>query len=360
MRAYPTVEALYIIQVAARVTMKKHDKISSKPSTQLAVLAFLAWNGAYLFFVCFNLCLIFGSSFITLSPLIGTRTLALLFYAGFYVLMPCGGLKCHLKDGNPWRAFSEKWYPPFKLMRSYLDFNFGELPKDLVEAEAKPNAQFIIAGFPHGSGADFRVLLEGCIQDIMPNIVKNDNFRTLAASVLFQIPLFRDLALWTGCIDANRKTATKALDRGRSLLVLPGGEAEQLLTTYGKEQVYLSSRKGFVKLAMRKNISVVPMYVFGSNDLFYTSSFLMGPRKFLMKKFGICIPFCFGLLGSLCPLPKRTTIVFGSPLKFAIKGTEPTDDELDLAHQTFCKELKNLFDSHKDSLGYGDRELEIL
>eukprot|EP00551_Chaetoceros_affinis_P020112 CAMPEP_0203735156 /NCGR_PEP_ID=MMETSP0092-20131115/31792_1 /ASSEMBLY_ACC=CAM_ASM_001090 /TAXON_ID=426623 /ORGANISM="Chaetoceros affinis, Strain CCMP159" /LENGTH=70 /DNA_ID=CAMNT_0050619635 /DNA_START=56 /DNA_END=265 /DNA_ORIENTATION=+ len=70
----------------------------------------------------------------------------------------------------------------------------------------------------------------------MPNVVKKNNFRTLAASVLFQIPLISESAQWTGCIDASRKTAQKALDRGRSLLILPGGEAEQLLTTYGREK----------------------------------------------------------------------------------------------------------------------------
>ena len=275
-------------------------------------------------------------------------------------MLPSGGWKSHLQDGMPWRKFSEKWYFPGKIMRSYLRFKFAELPTALVEAEAQPDAQFIIAGFPHGCGSEFRILLEGVIQNALPNIVKKKNLRTLAASVLFQIPIVREIALWTGCIDANRKTATKALDRGRSILILVGGEAEQILTTYGKEQVYLKCRKGFIKLAMRKGVSVVPMYVFGSSDYFYTSSLLLEPRKWIQKKFGICIPICFGLLGSLCPLPKATTIVFGSPLKFSMKGTDPTDEELDLAHETFCKALRSLFDLHKDKAGYGDRQLEII
>ena len=276
------------------------------------------------------------------------------------MLLPNGGWKCHLKDGMPWRAFSEKWYFPGKIMRSYLKLDFGELPKAFVEAEARPDAQFIFACFPHGCGAEFRILMEGIMQKIMPNIIKKNNLRTLTASILFQIPLVRESAIWTGCIDANRKTAEKSLERGRSLLILPGGEAEQLLTTHGQEKVYLNSRKGFIKLAMRKQISVVPMYVFGSSDMFFTSSCLYRPRKWLMKNFGICIPFCFGLFGSFCPLPKTTTIVFGPPLKFSMKGDEPTSDELDFAHEEFCKALVSLFDSHKDLYGYGERKLQII
>jgi len=34
------------------------------------------------------------------------------------------------------------------------------------------------------------------------------------------------------------------------MYVLPGGEAEQMLTQRGKQRVFLNSRKGFVKLAL--------------------------------------------------------------------------------------------------------------
>lgn len=68
-----------------------------------------------------------------------------------------------------------------------------------------------------------------------------------------------------------------------------------------------------------------------------------------------------GLFGSpLCPLPKRNTIIFGSPLTFDMKGSEPTDKELDKAHGLFIQELKALFDKQKSACGYHDRELEIM
>jgi len=288
-----------------------------------------------------------------------------LIYVGFLVVVPSGGLGCHLKDGLPWRNFSETYYFPGTVMRSYLNLQITQPPPSFIKAEAQPDAQFILACFPHGCGSEFRILMEGMIQNVMKNIVgKQNKLRTLAASILFMIPCIREIALWTGCIDANRKTASKALDNGRSLLILPGGEAEQILTTYGQERIYLQSRKGFLKLAMRKNVPVVPVYVFGSSDLFYTSTAFATPRKWIQKKFGICLPICYGLWGSFCPLPKTITIVFGSPLTFQMKGNNnndgPTEDELNNAHTQFCTELITLFDLHKERVGYGERTLELL
>ena len=146
----------------------------------------------------------------------------------------------------------------------------------------------------------------------------------------------------------------------------------------------MSKRKGFIKLAMRKGVPVVPMYVFGSSDSYYTfhdaddkssnKTFdwtFYTLRHKLMKNFGVCITICAGLWGSyLCPLPKKTTIVFGKPIYFQPSSTsekdsssiafEPTAEELDQGHALFVKKLTALFDSHKTELGYGDRSLEVI
>ncbi len=145
------------------------------------------------------------------------------------------------------------------------------------------------------------------------------------------------------------------------MIFIPGGEAEQIMTTFGEAKVYLSKRKGFIKLAMRKKVPVVPVYVFGCNDYFITSDRFYSLRYKLMKNFGICIPFCAGLWGSYsCPLAKKTTIVFGKPLRFKMEGTEPSTEELDDAHALFTEELIALFDEHKVPLGYGARSLKVV
>jgi 1-acyl-sn-glycerol-3-phosphate acyltransferase len=255
--------------------------------------------------------------------------------------------KVELKRGSPWPWFSQNFFI-FNHLRRALQLEFVDFPNDATKQ------QYFYACHPHGVYSDYRVLIDGMFCD------RGVHQRTLAATVLFRLPFVRELSLWTGCIDARRSVAEASLKRGDSLFVLPGGEAEQIRTKYGREIVYLKRRKGFIKLAIRQGVPVVPMYVFGVSDYYYTSDFLLAPRMWLTKNMQICIPFSAGLGGSpFCPLLTKTTVVFGEPLKFD-QCEKPTDAQLDKAHGAFMDALTNLFDKHKDRLGYGDRKLEIV
>jgi 1-acyl-sn-glycerol-3-phosphate acyltransferase len=344
---------------------------------------------ALLGFVCYC-CLMLPAVLMSLALLVGTVMYPQIVGPG--VVLPYYTYTLFLdrkevKDGAPWPLFSRHYFF-FPILRRFL--NMKIVPsQELVLADAKANhntatstgrkddddsngndkeqknntqatPQFLFAVFPHGSNCDYRLLMEGKLYETFPNLAPN--IRTLAASVLFRLPLVREFALWAGCIDASRAVASKALRAGRSILVLPGGEAEQIRTVHGKEKVYLQQRKGFIKIALRHGVPIVPVYVFGASDYYHTWFFGYGLRLWLMKQTGICITLAFGLYGSmLCPIPVETTIVFGKPLDFTVKEAgAPSDKEVVDAHQQFCEALSELFDKHKQSLGYGDRKLEIL
>jgi 2-acylglycerol O-acyltransferase 2 len=181
---------------------------------------------------------------------------------------------------------------------------------------------------------------------------------TLAASVLFQLPLVRELALWTRCIDASKPVAMRALKAGNSLMVLPGGTMEQIRTQFGQEEVHL--RPSFVKLALEAGTALVPCYVFGCVDLYKTSSALFSLRERIRKSFGACIPLYSGSVGVL---PRRVPldVVFGEPLEFepCAQPGKATDEEVGVALRAYVEALERLFDEHKGSFGYADRKLRI-
>ena len=185
---------------------------------------------------------------------------------------------------------------------------------------------------------------------------------TLAASVLFYLPLARELSLWTRCIDASRTVATKALAAGHSLMVLVGGEAEQMRTRRGVEEVYLAKRFGFVRLALTNRASLVPCYVFGTVDLYAVHPhFLARGREWLRKRLGVALPLYSGAFG-LLPFRVPVECVLGAPLVLPACATpgQPTDDEVATAHALYVAALRQLFDEQKGRFGYADRDLKVV
>jgi 1-acyl-sn-glycerol-3-phosphate acyltransferase len=301
-----------------------------------------------LYFICCHILgflVVLSNVLFVFGSIIYPRTIGLFFALPYLTYMLA--TKAELKGGSPWPWFSENFFM-FKVLRKGLAIDFVDFPKDASEK------QYFYACHPHGVYSDFRVLIDGMFS------ARGAPIKSLAATVLFRLPFIREVALWTGCVDARRSVAERCLKGGESLLVLPGGEAEQILTKYGREIVYLKKRKGFIKLAIRQGVPVVPIYIFGVSDYYYTSDFLLGPRMWLMKNCQVCLPLSAGLgYSPFCPLMKQTSLVFGEPLQFE-KCEDPTPEQLDKAHGEFIHALVKLFDKHKERLGYGDRELEIV
>jgi 1-acyl-sn-glycerol-3-phosphate acyltransferase len=358
------------------VDPKGSSSSASTPGTP-ALLGFICYCGLMLPAVLLNVALLVGT--VMYPHIIGLGVI--LPYYTYTLFLD----RVDVKDGAPWPLFSQHYFI-FPILRRFLNMKIVA-SNELLAADAKANQntanntsrkddgngndngkknkkqatpQFLFAIFPHGSNVDYRLLMEGMLYETLPHLAPN--IRTLAATIIFRLPIVREFALWTGCIDASRAVASKALHAGRSILVLPGGEAEQIRTVHGREKVYLHRRKGFIKIALRHGVPIVPIYVFGASDYYHTWFVGYGLRLWIMKKLGVCITLAFGLYGStLCPLPVETTIVFGKPLDFTVKEAgAPSDKEVVDAHQQFCEALRELFDKHKKSLGYGDRQLEIL
>jgi len=94
--------------------------------------------------------------------------------------------------------------------------------------------------------------------------------RDLCASIVVRIPILREFSLWTGNVTADRSVTKTQLTQEKSLLILVFGEAEQMMAEQGSEIAYVANRKGFYKIAVEFGIPVLPVYVFGENDLIRT------------------------------------------------------------------------------------------
>ncbi|KAJ1463206.1 diacylglycerol acyltransferase [Pelagophyceae sp. CCMP2097] len=262
--------------------------------------------------------------------------------------------------GGIWVEFQKHWF--WKTLARWL---FNDC-KVVVEEPEKLRAckQGILAAAPHGvvsfNHAIFMTDVAGWFSDKVWPVDRRD----LAASVVFKVPGYRELLMWTGNVDASAAVARKVLNSGRSLFVYPGGEAEQMRAAPGRHVAFWKTRKGFVKLAVEFGLPLIPAYSFGENDMYLPSGFLLKQRLWLCDKAHVAVPLVFGRSWLAPLLPRKVSLVavIGEPMAVPKVARDDAnfDATVDKVHAEFCGRLVLLFDRHKAQYATADAVLEII
>ena len=186
----------------------------------------------------------------------------------------------HMRGGRPW---------PFFENLPFIRFILEWLPVRILRTkELDPTKKYVFACHPHGTLAYNRAAVGFSTNTLWNKAFPGISFRVLTARAAFYVPFIRELWLWSSCVDASRQVASKLLSNDNcSVFVYPGGEKEQIQTEYQQHRVFLSSRKGFVRLALVEGAELVPVYAFGETDLYHHSHFALPLRKYLVQKFGV-------------------------------------------------------------------------
>ena len=170
------------------------------------------------------------------------------------------------------------------------------------------------------------------------------------------LKMFMDMA-GIEIVGASAKEVQAAMKRGeRSLILVPGGYEEAVLTQNGFERLFLQERKGFVKYAIRYGYSLTPVYAFGENDLYTCVPVASGLRNWLAK-WKIPIVVFYG--DSRIPVfphqdGKGVKIIVGNPLEFS--GDE-RNTAVRAAHALYMDRLIEMYYRHNRD---ADRPLEIV
>jgi len=143
-----------------------------------------------------------------------------------------------------------------------------------------------------------------------------------------------------GTVAASPQNAEKALDTGAALLVYPGGDYEVHRPTWESAKVDFGGRQGFIRLALRKNVPIVPVVAIGGQEtaLFLSRgerlARLFGlDRLFRLKVLPISLAVPWGLnIGDMLghfPLPAKITIQVLDPIDIRDEfGANPDLDEV--------------------------------
>ncbi|MBD2004619.1 acyltransferase family protein [Trichocoleus sp. FACHB-40] len=79
-------------------------------------------------------------------------------------------------------------------------------------------------------------------------------------------PIFAIPGSSVGAVIAHPKMAIAALQRDASVLVYPGGAEDLFRPYYMRDRIHFAGRKGFIKLALREEVPIVPIISYGAHD----------------------------------------------------------------------------------------------
>uniref|UniRef100_K3W7H8 Acyltransferase n=1 Tax=Globisporangium ultimum (strain ATCC 200006 / CBS 805.95 / DAOM BR144) TaxID=431595 RepID=K3W7H8_GLOUD len=261
-------------------------------------------------------------------------------------------------DGSEYTG--ERYWPAFA---TFSQKYMAGIPMTLeYEEPVDPAKQYMFCSHPHGLlSAHHGILMQGCstpsFHDLSPMITR----RHLAASVVFRIPIYREYALWLGCVDATRRIAEMVLENKHSLVIMVGGIAEQMISQRGNQTIYVHKRKGHIRLALKHGTPIVPGYNFGETDLYTHSSFLLSFRQMIAKKFAFALLFGYGSSRWVPFLPHKGVVlnqVFGKPISVE-KNENPSTEDIDKLHAQYVSELVRVFNKYKEKYGYKDSKLQV-
>jgi 1-acyl-sn-glycerol-3-phosphate acyltransferase len=158
---------------------------------------------------------------------------------------------------------------------------------------------------------------------------------SLAYDLLFRPPGARTLLNRMGILQASAANAEAALDRGAPVLVYPGGDWEACRPFHHRHRVDFHGHMGFVRLALRRQLPVVPAVSHGSHEslLILTRgeqfAHLLRLERLRVEVFPIVLGFPFGITSIVVPfvpLPTQVTVEVLDPIDWSHHGPGAADN----------------------------------
>ncbi len=158
---------------------------------------------------------------------------------------------------------------------------------------------------------------------------------TLTYDLLFEFPLVGSMLRRFGCLPASHDNARRALDKGASVIVFPGGDYEVFRPWSERNKICLGGRSGFIELALAAGVRVVPMTIHGAHETTWVLtrghrlSKALGLHRLRVKVFPVLWNIPFGpapaFIPSL-PIPSKMTVELGEPIDWTHHGPDAADD----------------------------------
>jgi len=188
-------------------------------------------------------------------------------------------------------------------------------------------------------------------------------FFQLAHNLVLSMPGLGQLRKF-GTVAASPENANRALDSGAALLVYPGGDYEVHRPSWEAGRVDFNRRKGFIRLALQKDVPIVPIVSAGGQEtaLFLSrgeglAKLLRLDKTFRLKVLPLSLALPWGLnVGDMLghfPLPAKITVQALPPIDLRERFGE--DPDLDVVYDEIIGDMQQALDDL-----YAERTLPLI
>ena len=207
-----------------------------------------------------------------------------------------------------------------------------------------PNRQALFVGSHNGGLAapDMHMMIYDWVQRFGADVAMYGLMHPLVWGV------YGDLAKTAtrcGAVRAHPKMAIAALEAGAHVLVYPGGAEDTFRPYTQRDRIYFAERRGFIKLALRQAVPIIPAISWGAHDTLIVLAELYEPleaqinhlfqfdltliKRINPKVFPIYLGLPWGLaIGPLpnLPLPTKIWTRVCAPIEFERTGPDAARD----------------------------------
>lgn len=212
--------------------------------------------------------------------------------------------------------FIEKLTPLMNIYRRYFDTEVRGLEK------LPTDRAFLLVG-NHSGGMftpDASALLAAWFTDRGADVPLTG----LAFNLAFALKPIGDFFRRIGEVPASSANAERSLDRGTPVLVYPGGDHEVYRPYRDRNRVDFDDRKGFIRLAMKKQVEIYPLVGHGAHNSLIVIT--RGERLARALQFDKVRSKIFPIvLTPLGPMPAWLVPVPPMPAKIVMQVLDPVD-----------------------------------
>eukprot|EP00457_Paulinella_chromatophora_P003964 gb/GEZN01003974.1/.p1 GENE.gb/GEZN01003974.1/~~gb/GEZN01003974.1/.p1 ORF type:complete len:426 (-),score=78.17 gb/GEZN01003974.1/:343-1620(-) len=238
-------------------------------------------------------------------------------------------------------------------------------------AASSPQRNYIFICIPHA------VIPFGiCCYAMYYKVFGGKPVRFVGASILFRIPIIRQMVQALGVIPADKKSIIKALREGYHVGLMLDGIAGMFNIRPGKEVAQIMNRFGICKISLMTGVPLVPVFFFGQTSQFSAWYDPWGVMKKMSRAAQASLVLFWGRFYLWAPYREPILVAFGDPLDVPLPSitsnttgdksvkqagsSGPTDAEVQALHARMVEGLRKVFETHKAAYGWQHKVLEFI